>query len=287
MGKQMIFRRDWLAPAFLIALGALFLLAPFPFKAKLDAIPYGLDPQRPGHTHFFGGTHLPGEDWMRENIPGFAVFDPVEPGQLSLEARKVGMYVGFLAVWIYLALLGRARLKGMPPPAILVALILFVGVMGLDGFNAFFYDLKFVPHLYAPRLDLRLATGLLCGYAFAGILLPVVNYSLWQHNDARPIIENGKQFAGGFIALAIVYALTSSGWGILLYPLSGVASFSVLILVALINMVFLISLFRKEYSCVTWRDALNPFAVAIACALIELGAMSALRYIVLGNTPLP
>ena len=283
----MIRYRDWLAPALLIALGALFLLAPFPFKAKLDAIPYGLDPQRPGHTHFFGDTHFPGEDWARENIPGFAAFDPVEPMQLSLEARKVGMYVGFLAVWIYMLWLGRVRAKGMPAPWILVLLIIFVGVMGFDGFNAFFYDLKFVPHLYTPRLDLRLATGLLCGYAFAGILTPVVNYTLWRDNDTRPILADAKQFFGAFIALAIVYVLTASGWGILVYPLSIISSFSVLILVALINMVFLITLFRKEYSCVTWRDALNPFTLAIVFALCELGALSTLRYIVLGNTPLP
>ena len=283
----MTLSRESIAPAFLLALGALFLLAPFPFKAKLDAIPYGIDPQRPSHTHFFGGTHLPGEDWLRQNIPGFAAFDPETPMQLSLEARKVGMYVGFLAVWIYLILLGRGRVKGMPPWYILLTLVIFVGIMGFDGFNAFFYDLKVIPHLYEPRLDLRLGTGLLCGYAFAGILIPVVNYSLWRDNDTRPVIEDWKVFAGGFIPLAIVYVVTFSGWGILLYPLSIISSASVLILVALINVVFVISLFRKEYIAVTWRDALNPFAAGIALAIVELGFLSAVRYLLLGNTPLP
>lgn len=278
---------NWLAPAFLLALGALFLLAPFPFKAKLDAIPYGIDPQRPSHTHFFGGTHLPGEDWLRQNIPGFAAFDPETPMQLSLEARKVGMYVGFLAVWIYLIALGRGRVKGMPPWYILLTLVIFVGIMGFDGFNAFFYDLKVIPHLYEPRLDLRLFTGLLCGYAFAGILIPVVNYSLWSDNDTRPVIEDWKVFVGGFIPLAMVYVVTFSGWGILLYPLSIISSASVLILVALINVVFVISLFRKEYTAITWRDALNPFAVGIALAIVELGFLSLVRYLLLGNTLLP
>jgi hypothetical protein len=277
----------WIAPAFLLALVALFILAPFPFKSKLDAIPYGIDPQRPSHTDLFGGTHLPGEDWLRQNVPTFAAFDPVTPTQLSLEARKVGMYVGFIAVWIYFILLGRGRAKGMPVWYILLALVIFVGIMGFDGFNAFFYDLKIVPHLYEPRLDLRLFTGLLCGYAFAGILVPVVNYSLWRENDPRPIIENWKQFASGFIPLAIVYVLTSSGLGILLYPLSIISSASVLILVALINAVFLLSLFRKEYTAVTLRDALNPFAAGIVLTIVELGVLSAARYAVLGTTVLP
>jgi hypothetical protein len=269
----------WLAPAFLIALGAAFILAPFPLKDKLDAIPFGIDPQRPSHTYFFGGTPLPGLEWLA----------PAEPVKLSLEARKVGMYVGFLAIWLYLLVLGRGRAKGMAPPAILLTLVIFVGIMGLDGFNAFFYDLKFLPHLYAPRLDLRLGTGLLCGYAFAGILLPVVNYSLWRDasRDARPIIANWKQFLGGFGVLAIVYVLNASGVGILLYPLSIIASASVLILVALINVVFLLSIFAKEGSASTWRDALNPFAAGVAFALVELGLLSLLRYAVMGTTVLP
>ncbi|HEX7588579.1 MAG TPA: DUF2085 domain-containing protein [Anaerolineae bacterium] len=279
--------RAWLAPGFLLALVAVFLVAPWSFKDKLNAIPYGLDPQRPSHTDFFGGTHLPGEDWLREHVPGFSAFDPVNPAQLSLEARKVGMYVGFMAVWIYLMWLGRGRAKGMPAWYFLLAFVIFIGIMGFDGFNAFFYDLKFIPHLYEPRLDLRLFTGLLCGYAFAGILVPVLNFSLWQENDSRPIIENWKQFVGGFIPLAIVYAVTASGLGILLYPLSIIASASVLILVALLNVVFLLSLFRKEYTAVTWRDALNPFAAGVILAIVELGVLSLARYAVLGNTPLP
>lgn len=32
----------WLAPAFLIALGALFILAPWSLKEKLDAVGYGI-----------------------------------------------------------------------------------------------------------------------------------------------------------------------------------------------------------------------------------------------------
>ncbi len=33
---------DWLAPVFLLALVAVFLVAPFSFKGKLDAICYGI-----------------------------------------------------------------------------------------------------------------------------------------------------------------------------------------------------------------------------------------------------
>ena len=201
------------------------------------------------------------------------------------------MYVGFVAVWAYLIVLGRGRAKGMPAPWVLVALILFVGAMGFDGVNAFLFDLHknipVVPYLYEPLLQLRLATGLLCGIAFAGILAPVVNYSLWRQDDNRPIIENGKQFVGTLIIVALLFVMNELRWGIWLYPVAIVTSASVPILVGLINMVFVVSLFRQEGAAITWRDALNPFAAGVLLALLELGLLSLMRYAVLGTAMIP
>ncbi len=207
--------------------------------------------------------------------------------QLPLEARDFGIYVGFLAVWIYLILLGKGRAKGMPKLWMLVVMVLFVGIMGLDGLNAFFYDLQVVPHLYTPRLELRLATGLLCGIAFAGFLVPVINFSLWSGNDLRPVIANWKEFLVGLALLVVLFAMNASGLGILFWPLAIVTSASTIILIALINMVFVISIFGREGRAVTWRDALNPFSAGVILAMIELGGMSLLRFAVLGNAVLP
>lgn len=201
------------------------------------------------------------------------------------------MYVGFLAVWAYLGALGRGRAKGMPPAPILLALVLFVGVMGFDGLNAFAYDLHkntpAIPYLYEPRLQLRLATGLLTGMAFAGILAPIVNFSLWRVNDQRPIIATWRQLGGALLVALVLYIVNESRCGLLLYPISILSAASVVILIALINMVFLTSLFRKEALAETWFDALNPFAAGVFCALVELGILSAMRYAVLGTTILP
>ncbi|MCX7840885.1 MAG: DUF2085 domain-containing protein [Anaerolineae bacterium] len=71
----------------------------------------------------------------------FALLVPEEPVRLPFKARDFGMYVGFLAVWAYLGILGRGRAKGIPPAPILLTLVLFVGAMGFDGLNAFAYDL--------------------------------------------------------------------------------------------------------------------------------------------------
>ncbi len=238
-----------------------------------------------------GGSTLPGEAFLRENVPGFAALDPAEPMKLPLEARDFGIYVGFFGVWAYLFAIGRGYAKGMPPWYILLTLVIFVGIMGFDGINAFLYDLHdktpVIPYLYQPILELRLGTGLLCGIAFAGIMAPVLNFSLWRRNDNRPLIENWKQLAGGMIVLVFLFAINVSGWGFLLWPVSIITSASVPVLIALINMVFLLSLFRKEGSALTWRDALNPFAAGMFCAIIELGILSLMRYAVLGTAVLP
>ena len=201
------------------------------------------------------------------------------------------MYVGFIAVWAYLTVIGRGRAKGMPPAPILLALVLFVGVMGVDGVNATAFDLHknlpMIPFLYEPRLQLRLATGFLTGIAFAGILTPVVNFSLWRADDNRPIIENWKQVLVALAISGVLFIANESRLGILLYPFAIITSASVPILVGLINMVFLLSLFRKEGLAVTWFDALNPFAAGVFLGLIELGVLSLMRYAVLGTTILP
>ena len=234
-----------------------------------------------------GGTTLPGEAFLRQNVPGFAILDPAEPMQLPLEARDFGIYVGFLVTWAYLIALGRGRAKGMPKPWILVTLLLFVGIMGFDGLNAFFYDLQVVPHLYDPRLELRLGTGLLTGIAFAGLLVPVVNFSLWRENDMRPIFDNWKQFAGALALLVVLFLMNASELGIFFWPLAIITSASTIILIALINLVFVVSITGKDASAITWRDALNPFAAGVVLATIELGALSLVRYAVLGTTVLP
>ncbi len=201
------------------------------------------------------------------------------------------MYGGFLSTWFYIIALGRGRAKGMPLFPMLLYLVLFVFIMGADGVNAFLYDLHqnapAIPYLYEPRLELRLATGLLCGIAFGGIMTPVVNYSLWRENDTRPVLGTWKHFLGALAIGVVLFVMNYSEIGLFLWPFSILSSAATIILIALINSVFVISLAGKEGSAVTWRDTLNPFAVGVVLAIVELSALSLMRYAVLGTAVLP
>jgi len=203
------------------------------------------------------------------------------------------LYGGFLATWFYIIALGRGRAKGMPLFPMLLYLVLFVFIMGADGVNAFLYDLHqnapAIPYLYEPRLELRLATGLLCGIAFGGIMTPVVNYSLWRDapRDTRPVLGTWKHFLGALAIGVVLFVMNYSEIGLFLWPLSILSSAATIILIALINSVFAISLAGKEGSAVTWRDTLNPFTVGVVLAIAELGVLSLMRYAVLGTAILP
>lgn len=80
----LFYRQRWALGALVLAVMA-FLLAPWSLYDKLWGIAYGICPQRPGHSLFFGGVQMP------------------------IEAREGGMYAGFLLGLVYLAVIGRSK----------------------------------------------------------------------------------------------------------------------------------------------------------------------------------
>src|SRR5205085_7394396 len=89
--------------------------------------------------------------------------------RLPLCARNTGIYGGFLVSTLYLLALGRGRAAKLPPWPILITLLAFVAIMGLDGINSMLVDM-FLPHLYTPRNDLRTLTGIGMGVAMAVLM---------------------------------------------------------------------------------------------------------------------
>lgn len=238
-----------------------------------------------------GGTRLPGEAELLDTIPALSAVDPGSPTKMPLEARMYGIFAGFVLAWATAIVTGRDRAVLMPPPWLLTTFAGFITIMGFDGVNATLFDLSSaglpVPFMYAPRLDLRLATGFLCGTAMAGIILPIVNYALWRERQPVPVFSDLRDLLTLLVWNAIIFALVASGSGLFLYPLALLGVLGVIILVAALNIVWVLALFRREGSASTWREALNPFAAAVFFTALELGALSLLRYAILGTTVLP
>lgn len=281
----------WLGPVFLAAALLAFFVLPGTPLDKFYLVCFGICPQRASHSYFMGGQPLPGEAALLQAIPALERLYPAQATKMPLEARMYGMFAGFMVTWLYTLARGRRRAAQMPPAWLMLFYLSFIAVMGVDGINATLYDLAGmglgVPYAYAPVLEVRLATGLLCGIAIAGIVLPIANYMLWRDARPEPLFANFFELVPLLFVTALLFFLVVSRVGWLFYPLSLLGVLGVIATVVSINLVVVLSLVRREGAAQSWFQAMSPIAVALLCAMLELGALSLLRFAAFGLGEIP
>jgi hypothetical protein len=76
--------------------------------------------------------------------------------------------------------------------------------------------------------------------------------------------------------------LQAAGSGLLFYPLAVLAPIGVLATVTALNIVLVLTLRGRERAAGNWWQALNPLAAALCLALLELAALSLVRYAAFG-----
>ncbi|MFN8481753.1 MAG: DUF2085 domain-containing protein [Anaerolineae bacterium] len=247
-----------IAVGLLVALALLAIAAPFSADLKMRALGFGLDPQRPHHSFIFDGEPMP------------------------VEARKVGIYGGFALAVAWLA--WRApRAERLARPAGYIVAVMGIVVMGFDGFNAFFYDLG-LPHFYAPRLDLRLGTGLLAGLGMAALLWPIWGASAWALPRSA---VHWRDFVGPVVLSALVFAALVTGQAWLAPLIALVATLGLVAIVGMLNAIPLLVIGKREATAVTGWDVVDVVALAAWLAVLELLILAGMRYALIGTTPLP
>ena len=229
----------------------------------LWAIAFGICPQRPSHSLFLGSQQMP------------------------IEARMAGIFGGYVIGAAYFWALGRERAVRLPGRAMTITLIGFIALMGVDGINALLFDLR-LPHLYAPDLLLRLGTGLLTGLAFAGFVVPAFNSTIWASGPDISPFGNVRHLFGGLLLEALYFVVATSGAGIFLYPVSLMAVLGVPILLGMIGSTVIATLrvSRRENRATRAADLILLVLGGLAVAVIMLGIMSGLRYLLFGPGPL-
>jgi uncharacterized membrane protein len=227
----------------------------------LWAIAYGICPQRPSHSLFLGGQQMP------------------------IEARMAGMFGGFVIGSAYFWALRRGRAMRLPDGAMMATLIGFVALMGVDGTNAFLFDLR-LPHLYAPNLLLRLGTGLLTGFAFASTVVPAFNGTVWAAGPDISPIGNVWHLLGGLLLEVLYFGAAISGAGLFLYPVSLLAVLGIPILLAMLGAVVVAILTRRENRAARAIDLIPLVLSGLAMGAIVLAIMSGARYLLFGLGPL-
>jgi uncharacterized membrane protein len=247
---------DWvligLGLAYIVAIAALVLLPGASLLERLRELDAGICAQVPAHSFFPAGQQLP------------------------LCSRNTGIYVGFGATLLTLIASGRLRAARLPVPW--VALVLGIAVLGLavDGFNSLFLDLG-LPHLYQPHNLLRLATGLGTGTAMASFLLPVAGGVIWRDDDSRASFGSFRQLAVMLPILVVAFLVVASQAPWILYPVALFSSASLVVALALINLVFAVGLTRRPNQYAGVRHLLPLFTLVVALAIIELIALSVLK----------
>jgi uncharacterized membrane protein len=198
--------------------------------------------------------------------------------QFPLCARNSGIYMSFLLTLGYIYLIGRGRAGRLPPWPITIALIVFVAIMGVDGFNSLFVDIG-QPHLYTPDNRVRTLTGMGMGISIAVLLHIVVNMTLRKDvDDQTPVLKSWWELLGimavDLLALAAIYA----NLGIMFWPLAFAAFFGITGVLYMVSLLLTSLFMGYEGSITSLRQLARPATIAIIPTLIILAAMSYLRF---------
>jgi uncharacterized membrane protein len=248
-------------PLLIIALGVIW--PPLSVLDKTHFIGYGICHQIPERTFFFNGQPMP------------------------LCARCSGTYLGALLGFVGLLIMGRRRAGELPPPRVILMLVGFIVLMGIDGVNSYLSFFPAAPQLYEPRNLLRLITGSLNGLALSLIVYPVFNFTLWRHTERRRSIEKISEVLLFLPAVALLALIVTSGVWFLLYPLSILSTGGVLVLLTMVNTMIVLIVTQHESLASNWREAIVPIIWGLAVSLLELSAMIAVRTILTQSMGLP
>jgi uncharacterized membrane protein len=191
--------------------------------------------------------------------------------QLPVCARDTGIYAGFALGILVLAVIGRWRrpteLPGWP---VLLLLGLFIGAMVVDGVTSY-------AGLRTTTNSIRLATGLMTGWALSALTMPMLNSQLWVRSDPERLLGNPRDvglwlagLTGSFLLLRWVMPMTG-----VIYPLG--VSVSIIVTLTCVNLVFVGLMPAFERKADRLSRAVPQLLIALVLSAAEMGAAAWLK----------
>lgn len=202
---------------------------------------------------------------------------------LPLCARCTGMYLGAMLSIVGLPLAGRRRVGGFPARQVVPFLVLVLAAFGIDGVNSYLHFYSGAPHLYQPRNELRLITGIGLGLGMGAIVLAGFNQNSWKKWENRPILEGPLDILLLTLAGAGLVGLVLSENPLILYPLALISSLGVVVTLTSVYSVLVMLVMRLENRAESWMDLLLPVALGLGMAIVHLGSIDLVRYALFGT----
>ena len=246
----------------LIVAGYLFLTPLAPLE-KANLIGYSICHQIPERSFYMSGYRLP------------------------LCARCTGTYLGVAISFLWFAVLRRWRAGEMLPNWMIVVMVAFVGLMGIDGLNSYLSLWGNLPTLYTPQNWLRATTGSLNGIALSMIVWPIFNLTLWKNPSTTRPLKTAWELLGIVVIAGAVIGVVQSEPDWLLYPVALISTAGILWMLSIVNTMILLILFRRDSLAEHWRDAIVPLLAGLTVSLLELTLIGAVRYWVTGTMAWP
>ncbi|HEY3316954.1 MAG TPA: DUF2085 domain-containing protein [Coriobacteriia bacterium] len=215
--------------------------------ALLHWLGYGLCHQLPERS-FFAGVH-----------------------QVPVCARDTGIYLGFVVSLFALWVLSRGKRPSDLPSAGIVAIaVAFIGAMVVDGVTSY-------AGWRGTTNEIRLATGLLAGYAMPVLMLPILNGQLWRHPGEGRVPADARQALWWLAPLPAVFVIVRwpFEWLGIFYPL--IVAAAILGTFTIVNLAVVSVLPAAEGKAERLRDAWPWMAIAFALTVTEISASAWFR----------
>lgn len=221
--------------------------------------------------------------WIADlyGLVGFSVCHQLPERSLSIAgavlpvcARDTGIYFGYLTAFVLLAALERDRPRDMPPRHVLVLCLLFIAIMGADGVSSY-------AGWRTTTNDIRLATGLLTGFAIPPLALGMLNAQLWRRSAPGRVLGPLGHRLAWLLALPAAFL-------VMRFPipaLGGLYATAVIIGVlaafTTVNLVLVSLLPPFERRAERLGDVLAPGGIALLLTAAELGTAAWLHALAL------
>lgn len=260
------FPRVWMWGGVILALVSTVLfvvLTPPGLLTKADYIGAAVCHRLPSHSFFIDGRQLP----LCQRCSG------TFPGALT----------GLLIQW---ALWRRRRSLRFPRWPMLVVLVAFAGLWGVDGLNSYSTFLLGRPEGflgYAPQPGLRLLTGILMGMGMSLILVPAFNQTMWADGEPERVLRSWSELVFLIVVELAVAGLIYLLEPVLLYPVSLYSVAGVMAMFVCLGAMIFVMAIGRDCTLTRWRDAWVPLVWGLVFGLAIVGVMDALRFWVMGT----